>query len=116
MTEEEKQSEYLDADWLHDASWRWVRWHAPHPGWDHDHCVFCDAHICDKPEHVGVLRECWHWDDPEEAGNYESVCAACFRDLRDTFRWSIVPGSPLPGEPSASHALPPAPTAAVSGV
>ena len=39
--------------WLHEANyWRdtpfvWKHWTRPHEAWDHDHCRFCWACICD---------------------------------------------------------------------
>lgn len=90
MTEEEKQQEYKDADWLCDTAWRWMRWHPPHPGWDHDHCFFCNAHICDSPHLRDALRECWRHDYPDDSGNYESMCATCFDELRSMFRWIVM--------------------------
>jgi hypothetical protein len=90
VTEQERQEAYQEADWLHDTAWRWVLWHPPHPGWDHDHCVFCHAHICDNAEHPGVLRECWRYGDPEISGDYESVCASCFEELHKIFRWTVL--------------------------
>lgn len=97
MTEEEKEREYQEADWLRETAWRWVLWRAPHPGWDHDHCFFCNAHICDKPEHRGVLRECWRHDYPDDPGNYDSVCASCFDELREKFRWVVLATGPEAG-------------------
>ena len=95
MTEAEKQTEYVEADWLRDTAWRWVLWHPPHDIWDHDHCFFCDVRISDRPSFADDLRECWRHDYPAEPGNYESVCAACFEELRNTFRWTILPSDPF---------------------
>lgn len=90
MTEAEKQAEHHHADWLQDTAWRWVLWRPPHAKWDHDHCFFCHAHICDVPDCQKGLRECWRHDYPDDPGNYESVCAACFDELRETFRWTTL--------------------------
>lgn len=90
MTAEEKQTEYRDADWLRDTIWRWIRWSPPQADWDHDHCFFCQTHFCDKPDCDTGLRECWLYEyPPGDEGSYETVCANCFEELRDTFRWVV---------------------------
>lgn len=93
MTEVEKQNEYQQVDWLRDAVWQWSVWSPPQPDWDHDHCFFCQVHFCDKPDCRTGLRECWHSELlNEEQGSYETVCAACFEQFKETFRWKAETG------------------------
>jgi hypothetical protein len=85
-----KTDEYRDAYWLRDTTWRWIRWSPPQAGWDHDHCFFCQTHFCDKPDCSTGRRECWFYEyPPVDEGSYETVCARCFEELWDTFRWVV---------------------------
>ena len=93
MTEEEKQENYQDADWLHDAVWRWETYKKPRPSWDHEHCVFCNQRIAEadygNPEALQTAYTT-SFSDEEGVEGYEWVCPSCFEQLRAVFRWRLM--------------------------
>jgi hypothetical protein len=60
------------------------RWRESRPGWDHDHCQFCNAKFA-AFEGQGILLQ--GWTTPDE---YHWVCDACFADFRDRFAWRVI--------------------------
>jgi hypothetical protein len=67
-------------------AFKWERWRRPHPNWDHDHCFFCKACICDSGKsghcaHAFVLR---HGEDSPFW-----VCRSCFKLVRSALEWRI---------------------------
>jgi hypothetical protein len=69
-------------------AFRWERWTRPHPDWDHDHCFFCQACICDSGErghygHAFVLRS------RDDSAFW--VCRSCFKLVRSLLLWRIEP-------------------------
>jgi hypothetical protein len=57
---------------------------ATNPGWDHDHCEFCNAKFMTEP---GPEVEIEGYCTEDE---YRWICCACFRDFRNRFRWTVV--------------------------
>ena len=92
MTEEEKQENYQDAEWLHDAVWRWETYKKPRPSWDHEHCVFCSQRIAEADygdsEALETAYATIFMDEEGDAG-YEWVCPGCFAELKGIFRWRV---------------------------
>jgi hypothetical protein len=101
--------EMAEEPWMYDAKFRWARFHAPSPDWDHEHCVLCGQKFADA-DSDDVLRE-GYLAQPSGAGSeVESeearttytddlrivaaptddvwVCPTCFRDFQERFRWS----------------------------
>lgn len=68
--------------WLQGKTLYWRRWVAPRESWDHDHCEFCFAHICDRED---GQPEGWTTED-----EYHWVCKSCCEDFREVFEWSLV--------------------------
>jgi hypothetical protein len=62
----------------------WVDWHAPRPGWDHDHCAFCWTKFA-GPETPDTLHAGYATLD-----RYYWICAQCFADFREVFEWQVV--------------------------
>jgi hypothetical protein len=67
-------------------AFKWERWQKPNAAWDHDHCFFCKACICDSGEtghyaHAFVLE--YESDSPFW------VCRSCFKLVRQSFDWHI---------------------------
>ncbi len=71
------QQEYLQGKTLH-----WRRWVPPKKTWDHDHCAFCWARICDVED---GQPEAWTTED-----NYWWVCKKCGEDFRETLQWTLI--------------------------
>ncbi|MBI4617234.1 MAG: hypothetical protein HY720_26715 [Planctomycetes bacterium] len=68
-----------------ELQWRTYRRYPKNPAWDHDHCSFCWATFMVE-EHPGVLHEGFCTLD-----EYHWICADCFDDFRELFRWRVVP-------------------------
>ena len=77
------QETYLTGITLH-----WSRWTQTRPHWDHDHCAFCWAKFMDA-DWPGILREGY-----TDALDYHWICASCFSDFRDRFRWNLDEAAP----------------------
>jgi hypothetical protein len=92
MTGEDKQTEYHDTEWLHDAVWRWETYKKPRPLWNHEHCVFCPRRIAEAdygdPEALQTAYTTTFTHEEGDAG-YEWVCPDCFTELREIFRWRV---------------------------
>ena len=54
-------------------------------GWDHDHCEFCGQKLAEF-EGEGILNEGYATQN-----NYRWVCAECFSDFKDEFKWRLKP-------------------------
>lgn len=79
-----------------DTDWRWTRgaaklrgqvlhrrdYHAPYPGWDHDHCFFCWAKFSESIE--GALSVGWTTGD-EYYWFYDSCCD----DFKDFLEFAL---------------------------
>ena len=52
--------------------------------WTHDHCEFCWATLT-EPGQPGDLHEGYATPD-----KYRWICADCFDDFHDEFRWTVV--------------------------
>ncbi|HEX8522435.1 MAG TPA: hypothetical protein VF669_09275 [Tepidisphaeraceae bacterium] len=76
------QERYLSA-----ATLFWRAWHETRPGWDHDHCEFCNAKFMDREGVADVLREGYTTDD-----GYRWVCAGCASDFAERFKFKLVGG------------------------
>jgi hypothetical protein len=82
-------------------AFRWERWTRPHPAWDHDHCFFCKACICDSGQsdhygHAFVLRH-------RESSPFW-VCRSCFKLVRSALEWRIERvNHHRPGTPTAEQ-------------
>lgn len=68
---------------------RFKAWHAPRPGWDHDHCSVCTAKIWDKAdtaqgEYVDGYATC---EDFKRGTDSDWVCVECFHDFEDRMGW-----------------------------
>ncbi len=76
------QESYLKGVTLTRRQWRETR-----PGWDHDHCEFCEAKFADEriPDalHAG-------WTTLDE---YRWICDDCYRDFHEQFGWQLQRGS-----------------------
>ena len=59
------------------------RYTAPRPGWDHDHCEFCQAKFMETRA-PGVLDEGYATDDARW------VCPTCFEDFKQLFAWTVI--------------------------
>ncbi len=93
MTDDERQREYRDADWLRDAVWQWQAYQKSNRSWNREHCVFCWRRIAEADYgDADALQEAWTTTclQPEGDAGYEWVCPDCFRELKDTFRWRTV--------------------------
>lgn len=83
-----------DSDWrlmgqdrhLADAVLTWATWRPVKPGWDHDHCAFCQAEISDRPidEHT-AYNAAWV-TSPDQA---TWICPVCFEDFQVRFGWNV---------------------------
>ena len=67
-------------------AFKWQRWARPQPDWDHDHCFFCKACICDSGRsghyaHAFVVKR--DQDSPFW------VCRSCFKVVRAALDWRI---------------------------
>jgi hypothetical protein len=67
-------------------TFKWERWQKPNANWDHDHCFFCQACICDSGQtgyyaHAFVLKH--------ERDSPFWVCRSCFKLVRQFFAWHI---------------------------
>jgi len=72
-------------EWLTDRTLVFRGWQPLRPGWDHDHCVFCQAEIAAENEHVQFTAGYVTADD-----NYSWICTPCFEDFKTDFRWTVV--------------------------
>jgi hypothetical protein len=62
-----------EQNWLAGRDLRWSQWTSPRPGWDHDHCAFCQADFAAvKTDHVDFTAGYVTADD-----NYTWICACC---------------------------------------
>jgi hypothetical protein len=72
--------------YLKGKAFRWTRYIAPRPTWDHDHCEFCWAKFMetDLPDvlHEGYCSEEFRW-----------ICRTCFEDFRAQFEWRVDPSN-----------------------
>lgn len=73
---------------------RWATWAE---SCDHDHCEFCWAEISDRTvdDHT-QFSEGWTTDD-----RHRWVCAPCFADFRERFRWTVVDDGPTTTAPTS---------------
>jgi hypothetical protein len=72
--------------WLAGRELRWADWTAYRPGWDHDHCAFCQAEFAAaKTDHVEFTAGYVTADDGDTW-----ICEACFEDFKDQFQWRVV--------------------------
>jgi hypothetical protein len=73
--------------YLRGRPWSRRRYSASRPGWDHDHCSFCNAKLMEvrAPD---VLDEGYATED-----QYYWVCPPCFDDFREMFAWTLAEGS-----------------------
>ena len=89
----------------------WKDYQAPRPDWDHDHCSMCQAKFMDPAggsiaaqfvsAHPDVLTAGYATTESFARGEgYEWVCAACYEDFADEFRWES-------DEPAASESAAP---------
>jgi hypothetical protein len=95
--------ETLSKSMLSEAeSWRnyefvWKKWGPAQGRYDHDHCRFCSACICDardrdpfdKPGPVdgGHYRHAFYTEDSDGVDIW--VCRSCFKRIRTIANWTI---------------------------
>jgi hypothetical protein len=81
------------------AAFVWTRYGPGDDAMDHDHCLLCEACICDardrdpydKPGPVenGHYRHAFRAEDAE--GRHVWVCRSCFKRVQHEFGWSPSP-------------------------
>jgi hypothetical protein len=81
MNEEPKDWRIENARRTQGASFKQVKYEAPRPDWDHDHCAACWAKFMDsaRPEtldHGYVTLDGKWW-----------ICDQCFNDLKGELDW-----------------------------
>jgi hypothetical protein len=86
-----------EADYWRDHEFVWKKWGPGEGLWDHSHCRFCSACICDgrdrdpydKPGPVegGHYRHAFYAEDPDGIPIW--VCRSCFKRLRTVAAWTI---------------------------
>lgn len=84
-----------DDDWrlagqesfLSGATLYWRVWQETRPGWDHDHCEFCNAKFMDRTDVANVQHEGYATDD-----EYRWVCAGCASDFVSRFQLKLIGG------------------------
>ncbi len=85
----------LDGPRWKNAVFTWTRWISPNPDWDHDHCRFCYACICNHretcPEWKSAFAErgCYsHAFYAEKKSRiYIWVCRHCFKLAQRELGW-----------------------------
>ena len=65
-------------------SLQFCSWSSTNPKWDHDHCEFCSTKIA-SPVIEDALHEGYTTKD-----KYRWVCAECFNDFREKFKWVLI--------------------------
>ena len=75
----------------------WRRWGPSDERWEHSHCGFCSACICDARDHDpydkpgpvagGHYRHAFYAGDSD--GTHLWVCRTCFKRLAPQFGWTI---------------------------
>jgi hypothetical protein len=84
------------AEFWRDAEFVWKRFRA-RENWSHDHCLFCNACICEHRE-----RDPYDKPGPVEGGHYRHafysekssrvyawVCRSCFKRVQPLLNWSV---------------------------
>jgi hypothetical protein len=67
----------------------WRKWSSDRPDWDHDHCDFCWAEFAAEiSDHAPYDAE---WVTADDGTTW--VCAVCFEDFKERFRWTITGGA-----------------------
>ena len=59
----------------------WQAYAKYRPGWDHDHCAFCQTKFM-EPGTPDTTHAGYATDD-----RYHWVCKTCFEDFKDRFQW-----------------------------
>ena len=80
----------LNAEFLRRQKFRFKRYIAPRPEWDHDHCSGCWAKFMDRAGPGIQLDGYAVTADGERREGYHWVCASCFEALKDQLDWSVV--------------------------
>lgn len=71
-------------DFLTGRELRWQDWQPYRPGWDHDHCEFCQREFAaPASDHADLTAGFVTADD-----DYHWICEDCFRDFHERFRWT----------------------------
>jgi hypothetical protein len=91
-----------DGGYWRNCAFAWKRWGPSTHRWEHDHCRFCNACICDARDHRphdkpgpvegGHYRHAFYAE--EKDGVHIWVCRTCFKRLRSRFGWTIVRSRP----------------------
>lgn len=86
---------------------RWARYVAPKPEWDHDHCLFCWAKFVPRSEqgkdrlardqHT-IYFEGYATIEPSGSG-FEWVCRPCFEDFADELGFVVIGDAPPEASP-----------------
>jgi hypothetical protein len=78
----------LESPYIYDLIFFWTTYKSPGPQWDHAHCDGCNTKFvepgfspcdCDR-----ILHE-----DYQATEGPTWLCAECFREFRDHFRWRL---------------------------
>jgi hypothetical protein len=79
-------------DWLTDSTWAWTKWKMIYEGWSHDHCLFCNAHVCGYESCTRCSHFCWIHFYADEVGyvpgndsGYCVICDDCFQENRQRY-------------------------------
>jgi hypothetical protein len=91
-------------DYLFGRVLRWARWWSYQEGWDHDRCNFCWQEFSDHECPNNPLREGYVTADE----NYQWICAQCYEDFKERFRWTVTASTaPPPTRPAPEPVAPP---------
>ncbi|HKR63596.1 MAG TPA: hypothetical protein VJZ00_07680 [Thermoanaerobaculia bacterium] len=71
-------------NYLRGADLCWRTYREYQPGWDHDHCEFCNAKF-DATNDPATLHEGYTTTD-----EYRWICTQCFEDFKDLFAWNVI--------------------------
>ncbi|MEZ6009923.1 MAG: hypothetical protein R3F05_19490 [Planctomycetota bacterium] len=66
--------------YLRGLTFAFMEWVRTQPGWDHDHCEFCNAKFSNA---AGTLRAGYATEDL-----YRWICPTCYADFWREFGWA----------------------------
>jgi hypothetical protein len=75
---------------LRGVRFRFAKYRAYRPSWDHDHCAGCWVKFMEHgSEREPIQTEGYTTgEDYEKGPEYEWVCRTCFADLKDAMGWT----------------------------
>jgi hypothetical protein len=71
--------------YLTEATLEWKPYTRYSESWAHDHCEFCSAKFSEAGSVASTLHEGYATPD-----KYRWICAACFEDFKERFRWRVL--------------------------